>query len=105
STATNRTQRENTRRNPLADAHRLDSYRETGTGSGRVESDVRPIPAEADGAGTVHPAVQCAGDQDPPGGLSRGEGSGDVRFLSVFHGEQAESSGTGTVRVDHTAVE
>jgi transposase len=79
--------------------------RETGPRGDRVESDVRAVSPAADGTGSRHPAVERAGDENPSGGLSGGEGSGELRLLSNQDGEQAEGAGVGAVRLDHTAVQ
>ena len=86
-------------------AHDRSGIREAGTRSDGVESDVRTLPAATDGTGTGHPAVERTGNEDSSGGLSRGEGSGELRLLSSPRDEQAEGSGTGPLRMDHTAVE
>jgi len=86
-------------------AHDRSGVREAGAGSDRVESDVRAVSAAADGTGSRDQTVERAGDENSSGGLSRGEGSGNIRFLSLPGGEQAEGSGTGAVRMDRTAVQ
>jgi len=86
-------------------AHDRSGVREAGSGSDRIEPDVRTILAAVDGTGSGHPAVERPGDENSSGGLSRGEGPGDIRFLGPFGGEQAEGPGTGTMRMDLTAVQ
>jgi len=77
--------------------------REAGPRSDRVKSDIRTIPAETDGTGSSDQTVKCADDENSPGGLSRGEGSGELRLLGDCRGEQTEGSGVGALRMDHTA--
>lgn len=86
-------------------AHDRSGVRETGPRSDRVESDVRAVSAPADGTGSRDQTVERPDVENSSGGLSRGEGSGNIRLLSPFHGEQAEGSGTGAMRMDRTAVQ
>lgn len=87
----------------VASPHDRSGVRETGSGSGRVEPNVRAIPVATDGIGISHPTGERAGGEDSSSELSCREGSGNVRFLSPFHGEQAEGPGTVAVRMDLTA--
>jgi transposase len=79
--------------------------RETGPRSDGVKSDVRTVPAATDGAGSRDQTVERADDENSPGGLSRGEGLGELRLLRDRSCEQAEGLGVGAVRMDHTAVQ
>jgi transposase len=86
-------------------AHDWSGVREAGPRSDGVESDVRTIPLATDGTGSRDQTVQRADDENSPGGFSRGEGPGELRLLRDRSCEQAEGSGVGAVRMDHTAVQ
>ena len=88
-----------------APAHNRSGVREAGAGSHGIESDIPAVPAPADGTGSGHPADECSDIENSSGKLSRGEGSGDLRFLGIQVGEQAENSGAGAVRMDHPAIQ
>ena len=87
-----------------APAHDRGGVREAGAGSDRVESDVRTIPAETDGTGSRDQTVERPDVENSSGGLSRGEGPGNIRLLSPSGGQQAEGSGAGAVRTTLRAV-
>jgi transposase len=88
-----------------ASAHNRSRVREAGAGSNGSESDFRAIPAPADGTGSRHTADQCPNVENSSGKLSRGEGPGELRLLGFQSSEQAESLGTGAMRLDHPAVQ
>ncbi len=88
-----------------ATAHDRSGVREAGAGSHGIESDIPAISTPVDGTGGGHPADECPGVKNSPGKLSRGEGFGELRFLGIQSGEQAESSGAGTVRMDRPAIQ
>ena len=78
---------------------------ETGTRSGRIEPDIRTIPAATDGTGTGSSSVERAAGPHEAGQSAGGEGSGHLRLLGNPRTEQAEDPGTGTRRMDHETLE
>jgi len=92
------------RRLPTIGAESEKRAQEAGSGSDRVQPNVRAVSAAADRTGSRGQTAERPDVENSSGGLSRGEGPGDIRFLSPFGGEQAAGSGTGTMRMDRTAV-
>jgi len=79
--------------------------RAVGSGSGSVQSDVRTIPAQTDGTGSVGPRQQHVELTDQTGSVPRTEGPRQLRLLGTPFSQQTESSGTGSRRLDYSARE
>jgi transposase len=88
-----------------ASADHRSGVREAGAGGHGVESDIRTIPAETDGTGSGHQAGQCPDIENSASKIPSGERAGEFRFLSIQNSEQAEGSGVGAGRMDHSAIQ
>jgi len=86
-------------------SHDEGGVRAVGSGSGSVQSDVRTIPAQTDGTGSVGPRQQHVELTDQTGSVPRTEGPRQLRLLGTPFSQQTESSGTGSRRLDYSARE
>ncbi len=87
---------------PVETANNERGIRQAGTGGGRVGSDVPGLPAASDRTGSGGAFEQRIELTHQTGVVSRAEGSGHLRLLGVAIGEQAESSGAFSLRMDFT---
>ena len=76
--------------------------RQTGAGSGGIERNLPGLSAASDGTGSGRSFEQRVELTHQTGVVSRSEGSGHLRFLSVAVGEQTESRGAFSLRLDFT---
>lgn len=76
---------------------------QTGAGGGGIERNLPGLSAASDGTGGGRSFEQRVELTHQTGVVSRSEGSGHLRLLSVAIGEQTESSGAWSVRVDFAA--
>ncbi len=79
--------------------------RTTGEGSGSVEPDVRTIPAQTDGIGSVGSRQQHIEPTDQTGSVSRPQRPGHVRLLGAAIAQQTEGPGTGSRRLDYSTLQ
>lgn len=77
--------------------------RQTGSGGSGSESDLSGLPSASDRTGSGRSVDQRVELPHQTGVVPRSEGSGHIRFLGVAVGEQTESPGTWSVRVDFAA--
>jgi len=87
----------------VATANDEGRVRQTGAGGGGIERNVPGLSAASDGTGGGRSFEQRVELAHQTGVVSRSEGSGHLRFLGVAIGEQTESPGAWSVRVDFTA--
>jgi transposase len=75
----------------------------TGPGSGGLESDLRAVPAAAHGTGSRSPGHQHTELADQAGAVPGAQRPGQLRLLGTAFGQQTESPGTRSLRLDHSA--
>ena len=73
-----------------------------GEGSSSVQSDVRTIPAQTDGTGSVGSRQQHIEPTNQAGSVPRAQRPGHVRLLGAAIAQQTEGPGTGSRRLDYS---
>ncbi|APZ91564.1 Transposase [Fuerstiella marisgermanici] len=84
----------------VATAHDERGVRQAGSGSGGLESDVPGLSTAVDGTGSGGALQQRVELTHQTGGVSRSEGFGQLRLLGVTIGQQTESAGAFSLRMD-----
>jgi hypothetical protein len=85
---------------PVTTANDESGVRQAGSGSGGIESDLSGLPAATDGTGSGRAFQQRVELTHQTGLVSGSERSGHVRLLGVAIGQQTESSGAFSLRMD-----
>ena len=88
---------------PVAAANNERGVRQAGSGSGGIKSDVSGLPAASDGTGSGRTFEQCVELTHQAGFVSGSERPGHLRLLGVAIGQQTESPGAFSLRMDFRA--